>query len=630
MSHRTSVSRTTVVLAALVTALAPTAVLTGAASATGESASGGSTQVAAAAPAAPSEARRKQPVARGRGGAVSSVDLNASRIGLRILRRGGTAADAAIATAAALGVTEPYSAGIGGGGYFVYYDAQAEKVFTIDGREKAPESMRRNAFIDPETGEPYPFFPDLVTSGVAVGVPGTPLLMDRAINRFGNRSLSQVLLPAARLAQRGFRVDATFNLQTRENAERFRAIRPTRKLFLRGGRAPAVGSTFRNPDLARTYRFLARQGIEAFYGDPLGRSIVQAVRRPPKVPGTDLPVKRGTMTRGDLRRYTAPYRAPTKVRYRGLDVYGMPPSSSGGTTVGESLKILRGFKLDRLPRAQALHAYLETSALAFADRAAYVGDPAFVDVPVKELLSRGFAGERRCEIDLEQAAPKPVAAGRADGSYGRPCFPRPGSSVGAADTTGPETTHLSAADRFGNVASFTLTIEQTGGSGITVPGRGFLLNNELTDFSPEFVSSDPNRITGGKRPRSSMSPTIVLDGRRRVLALGSPGGSTIITTVLQTLVNRLDFGMSLPRAVAAPRASQRNDPTIAEQAFIDRWGKRLKRYGQELTLSGEPGTSSADIGAVAAVQLGRRGHMVAVAEPERRGGGSALVLDSRP
>jgi gamma-glutamyltranspeptidase/glutathione hydrolase len=184
--------------------------------------------------------------------------------------------------------------------------------------------------------------------------------------------------------------------------------------------------------------------------------------------------------------------------------------------------------------------------------------------------------------------------------------------------------------RVDNVASFTLTIEQTGGSGITVPGRGFILNNELTDFSLVYDEADPNRIEGGKRPRSSMSPTLVLRDGTPILAVGSPGGSTIITTVLQTLVNRFDFGMPLPRAVAAPRASQRNVPTTtAEQAFIDRWGPALEAYGHDLTLSGEAGTSAADIGAVAAVQIGPNGGFVAVAEPGRRGGGSALVVRPR-
>jgi gamma-glutamyltranspeptidase/glutathione hydrolase len=567
----------------------------------------------------------KQAVARGRGGAVASVDLRASQIGLRVLRRGGTAADAAMATAAALGVTEPFSAGIGGGGFLVYYDASSDKIFALDGREKAPKEMRRDAFIAPN-GDPYNFDPELITSGVAVGVPGTPLLMQRAINRFGNGTLASAMLPAARLAARGFRVDPTFRLQVQENAERFRAIRPTRRLFLRNGQAPAVGSRFRNPDLAATYRLLARRGLKPLYEGGLGRSIVRTVRHPPKVAGTDLPVMPGDMTRADLRAYTAPFRKPTSVRYRGVRVHGMPPPSSGGTTIGEALGILRGFNLGRMPRAKALHTYIEASALAYADRAKYLGDPDYVRVPVKQLLSRGFAAERRCRIDLREAAPKPVAPGRADGIY-NPCRGLVADGGPAADRTNPETTHLTVADREGNVAAFTLTIEATGGSGITVPGRGFLLNNELTDFSLEYVKGDPNRIQGGKRPRSSMSPTIVTRHGRPVLALGSPGGSTIITTVLQVLLNRYDFDMPLPRAVQAPRASQRNTTTTAEQAFIDRWGRVLKRrYGQELALSGEAGTSDADLGAVAAVQMGPRGRMVAVAEERRRGGGSALVL----
>jgi hypothetical protein len=261
--------------------------------------------------------------------------------------------------------------------------------------------------------------------------------------------------------------------------------------------------------------------------------VLETVRRPPRTVATDLPVMPGTMRRWDLISYRALFRKPTRIGYRGLVVHGMPPSSSGGTTVGEALGILRGYDLGSLPRAQALHVYLEASALAFADRSKYLGDPAYVNVPVRELLSPGFLAERRCEIDAAEAAPKPVAAGSADGDYTSCQQPSAGAGVLAPDTTGPETTHLSAADRWGNVASFTLTIEQTGGSGITVPGRGFILNNELTDFSPVYDEADPNRIEGGKRPRSSMSPTLVLRDGKPVLAVGSPGGSTIITTVLQ-------------------------------------------------------------------------------------------------
>jgi gamma-glutamyltranspeptidase / glutathione hydrolase len=567
----------------------------------------------------------KDPVAVGAGGAVASVDPDASQIGIRVLRDGGNAVDAAVATAAALGVTEPYSSGIGGGGFFVYYDAATGEVSTLDGRETAPMSMPHDAFIDPATGQPYPFFPDLVTSGVSVGVPGTPATWETALDEWGSRTLAESLQPAARLAQKGFVVDQTFRQQTLDNAERFAAIRPTARLFLRGGDAPEVGSVFRNPQLAATYRQLGKRGMDLLYDGRLAREIVDVVQAPPTSQNSELPVPPGFMTRSDLAAYDVIDRDPTQVDYRGLDVYGMGPPSSGGSTVGEALNLLETVDLGSMSTADALHHYLEASALAFADRNAYVGDPDFVDVPLDELLSDGFAGERACLIDPDQAATKPVAPGEPDGDY---------SDCADAATTAPEaddeglsTTHLSVMDKWGNVVSYTLTIEQTGGSGITVPGRGFLLNNELTDFSTVYNPDDPNRIDGGKRPRSSMSPTIVLRDGEPWLALGSPGGSTIITTVLQTLVNRIDLRMTLPQAVAAPRGSQRNTATVtSEQEFIDLYETVLEPYGHQLAPAGAPGTSASEIGAVAAIEMLPDGQFLAAAEPRRRGGGSAMVV----
>ncbi|GAA5145766.1 gamma-glutamyltransferase [Nocardioides marinquilinus] len=582
---------------------------------------------AAAAPAREKPPRKKA-TAVGRGGAVTSVDADASRIGLGVLRRGGNAVDAAVATGAALGVTEPYSAGVGGGGYLVYYDARSGRVHTIDGRETAPRAIPRDAFVDPGTGEPYPFFPDLVTSGVSVGVPGTPATWNTALRRWGTRPLAAVLRPAARLAQRGFVVDRTFRSQTADNRERFAAFTSSRRLFLPGGRLPRVGTRFANPDLARTYRALGRHP-RMFYRGALPRQISRVVQRPPTTRGTDLPVPPGYLRPGDFRRYEALVQRPTKTRYRDFDVVGMAPSSSGGTTVGEALNILERLGLrDAAPR-DVLHRYLEASALAFADRSAYLGDARFVDVPVRQLLSQRFGDERACRVDPRRALRKPVAAGdprRADGRCGTPS----GRAPAADDHEGLSTTHLTVADRWGNVVSYTLTIEQTGGSGIVVPGRGFLLNNELTDFSLTYERGDPNRIQPGKRPRSSMSPTMLLRDGRPVLALGSPGGSTIITTVLQVLVNRYERGFTLPQAVAAPRASQRNEPEVsAEPAFVQRWKRILGRYGHRVVPSGDQFTSEAEIGAVTGIELGPRGLMTAVAEPRRRGGGSAVVLRPR-
>ena len=572
----------------------------------------------------------KTPTSTGYGGAVTSVDPEASRVGLRVLKRGGNAVDAAVATAAALGVTEPYSAGVGGGGYFVYYDAETRKVRTIDGRETAPQDMPRDAFIDPKTGEPYPFTPDLVTSGVSVGVPGTPATWDRALERWGSIDLKQALRPAARLADRGFVVDQTFRDQTKDNQERFEAYTTTPDLFLPKGRAPKVGSVFKNPDLADTYRLLGRRGTEAFYGGKLAREIVSAVRKPPKSKKTDLPVPKGFMRVSDLAAYEALDQKPTRTDYRGLDVYGMAPSSSGGTTVGEALNIMEKYDLASMSPEAALHHYLEATALAFADRAKYLGDPAFVDVPVKDLLKDRFARERACQISETKAMTKPVAAGDVS-SYDGDCATTGRTADGTApDTENVETTNLTVTDKWGNVVEYTLTIEQTGGSGMLVKDRGFLLNNELTDFSTEFVKSDPNRIQPGKRPRSSMSPTIVLAGGKPVLALGSPGGSTIITTVTQMLFNYVDRGMSIQEAIAAPRASQRNTAAVtAEPEFIETYGDLLTPYGHTLAPSGDAFTSAAEIGAATAIEFGKKGRVTAVSEPTRRGGGSALVVSRK-
>ena len=571
------------------------------------------------------QAPAKTPVSVGAGGAVSSVDPDASRIGVQVLRHGGNAVDAAVATAAALGVTEPYSSGLGGGGFFVYYDASTGKVSTLDGRETAPMAMPHDAFINPDTGSPYTFFPDLVTSGVSVGVPGTPATWQTALDDWGTRSLSETLQPAEQLASKGFVVDPTFRQMTLENKARFAAIPPTARLFLPGGDAPAIGSVFRNPELAKTYRMLGKSGMDAYYNGPIADQIVDLVQSPPKSPDTNLPVPPGFMERSDLADYDAIERQPTHVGYRGLDVYGMPPPSSGGSTVGEALNILERSDLGSMSTADALHHYLEASALAFADRNAYVGDSDYVDVPLRELLSDGFAGERACQIDPDHAAAKPVAPGQPDGVYGGCAVSD--SPAPKADHEGLSTTHLSVMDKWGNVVAYTLTIEQTGGSAITVPGRGFLLNNELTDFSAVYNENDPNRIEGGKRPRSSMAPTIVLKDGEPWLAVGSPGGSTIITTVLQTLINRIDLGMTLPQAVAAPRGAQRNTGTVtSEQEFIDAYKSMLEPYGHQLAPAGAPGTSAAEIGAVGAIEALPDGQFLAAAEPRRRGGGSAMVV----
>lgn len=571
----------------------------------------------AAAPPSGAATPPKVPVAAGYGGAVASVDADASAAGIAVLRSGGNAVDAAVATAAALGVTEPYSAGIGGGGYFVYYDAASRRVHTIDGRETAPATATAELFQ--ENGLPIPFA-EGQTSGRGVGVPGTPATWKSALDSWGSRPLRQLLKPAGKLARDGFTVDATFRAQTEANEARFRDFPDTRELFLPGGALPVVGSTFKNPDLADTYAELARKGTGALYRGPIAEDIVRAVRTPPVDPAATRNVRPGDLTSGDLRAYGTKRQAPTQMSYRGLDVYSMAPSSSGGTTVGEALNILERTDLSRLSEAQYLHRFIEASRISFADRGRWVGDPAAENVPTRELLSQRYADSRACLIKPDRTLTSPLAPGD-------PRDPVPCATSGqAAPTTyeGENTTHLTVADRWGNVVSYTLTIESTGGSAITVPGRGFLLNNELTDFSFAPAAPgvpDPNLPGPGKRPRSSMSPTIVLEHGRPVLAVGSPGGATIITTVLQTLTGHLDRGLPLVDAIAAPRASQRNQTTTELEPGL--WNSPVRA---ELEALGQGFRQNPEIGAATGVQRLPDGRWLAAAETSRRGGGSAMVV----
>ncbi|WP_432171556.1 gamma-glutamyltransferase [Streptomyces sp. 1222.5] len=560
----------------------------------------------------------KVPVAVGYGGAVSSVDADASAAGIDVLKHGGNAVDAAVATAAALGVTEPYSAGVGGGGYFVYYDAKTRTVHTVDGRETAPLSADSDLFT--ENGKPLAFA-DAVSSGLSVGTPGTPATWQTALDRWGSEKLRTVLRPAERIARDGFTVDDTFRSQTASNETRFRYFPDTARLFLPNGRLPEVGSTLKNPELARTYEQLGREGVDAIYRGDIGDDIVRTVEHPPVDPASGWNARPGKLAEKDLAVYRAKLQAPTRTSYRGLNVYSIAPSSSGGTTVGEALNILENSDLSKADKVQYLHHFIEASRVAFADRGRWVGDPAFEDVPTKELLSQRFADSRACLIKDDAVLTSPLAPG--DPRHPAAC----GKGGTKAPTTyeGENTTHLTVADKWGNVVAYTLTIEQTGGSGITVPGRGFLLNNELTDFSftpANPAVHDPNLPGPGKRPRSSISPTIVLDGHNRpVVALGSPGGATIITTVLQTLTGFVDRRLPLVDAIAAPRASQRNAAqTELEPALYNSdLRSRLEAIGHSFKLNPE-------IGAATGVQRLPDGKWLAAAEKVRRGGGSAMVV----
>jgi gamma-glutamyltranspeptidase/glutathione hydrolase len=578
--------------------------------------------VAAPAAAHQAPAPTRQPTAVGVGGGAATVDPQATQAAIDVLRHGGNAVDAAISAAGVLGVVEPYSCGIGGGGFMTVYSARDGRVHTIDSRETAPANMKNDAFLGLQSFEAQR------VSGMSVGVPGTLRAWQKALREFGTWPLDRALQPGIAAAQHGFTVDQTFFNQTDEAKAIFADFPATAALYLDPDGSPRdVGTVVTNADLARTYALVARKGPDAFYSGRLAQAIVDTVQHPPLRPGSTRSVRPGLMELSDLASYKALDRDPTRIDYRGLQVYGMAPPSSGGSTVAEILNILEGYQnLGALTREQALHSlhyYLEASRLAYADRGAFLADPGYVSIPLAKLLSDEFAAQRRATI-TEQAATSPVAPGD----------PNAVSDTSASTTRVGSTTNLTVTDRWGNVVDYTFTIEQTGGSGIVVPGYGFLLNNELTDFNlttstdPAVqggVSTGANKVQAGKRPRSSIAPTIVLRNGRPFLALGSPGGASIITTVAQILLNRLDFAMALPDAVAAPRLSQRNSATTQTEAgFLSTpEAAALQARGHSFTVNTGTG---AEIGAATAIEFLGRGLVQVAAEPTRRGGGSAMVV----
>ncbi|MEN9659460.1 MAG: gamma-glutamyltransferase [Pseudomonadota bacterium] len=554
----------------------------------------------------------KQSVATGYGGAVATISDPASQAAMRILNAGGNAIDAAVAAAATLGVTDPFSCGVGGGGFMLIYSAKDKKVITIDSRETAPAYFSPQVFQKNDKGMEWD---DVVPTGISVGVPGTVRGWHEALSRYGSMDLAQVLRPAIAVAETGFKVSPNFYRINQLNEAKFARFSSTSALYLKNGKALPIGSTFRNPDLAATYRSLSKGGVKAFYEGPLAAQIVQAVNTPPVVNGVS--VLTGQMTLNDLKDYEARLRQPIHSTYRGLDLYGMAMPSSGGIAIAEALNILEGFDLKSMPRDQVEHLYLEAARLAFADRNAYVADGEYTDVPKSGLLSKAYASERAKLIDLKQTHGK-VAAGDPFLYQDDPSRPlRPKATLA---TEPAHTTHLTVSDKQGNIVAYTFTIEDWGGSGIVVPGKGFLLNNEMTDF--EFSGPHPNVPEAGKRPRSSMSPTLAFKNGKPVFSIGSPGGSTIITTVIQTIVNHIDQGMPLGEALAAPRLSQRNGDKTEVETLLKFVGspqaKALEQYGHQWQEKDE-------IGAANGLQFNPDGSTTAVSEPLRHGGGSAIV-----
>lgn len=487
-------------------------------------------------------------------GVVAVSHPAAAAAGARMLAAGGNAIDAAAAVQFALNVVEPQSSGIGGGGFMLIHLATGETVI-VDSRERAPAAASADMFA-PE-GLPMEF-PLASTSGVAVGVPGTLRGIDTALTRWGTKTLAETLAPAIELAQHGFRVNRFLAADIDRDRGRTQIHPETAAIFRPGGVPLAEGDWLVQPDLARTLKLIAAEGPDAFYRGPLARAIVEAQRRARSELGE---AGKGRMTLADLADYQVVIRQPLVGRYRGWTLAGMPPPSSGGLTVLQMLGLLERFPLGDAAQGygfgspRTLHAMIEAMRLAFADRALWIGDADAVAVPGQGLLRAKYLETRAALIQPDRRMETPVAG---DPLPWDAAVPRPNPPRGRGES--PHTTHFSIVDRWGNVVSYTSTIEFTWGSGITVPGYGFLLNNELTDFN--FVpavdaAGNPgaNDAAPGKRPRSSMAPTLLFRDGKPVAAYGSPGGATIINSVLNLTLNLVDHGMTLPQAIAAPRLS---------------------------------------------------------------------------
>jgi gamma-glutamyltranspeptidase / glutathione hydrolase len=529
------------------------------------------------------------PVAGAHAMVVSAHPL-ASQAGRDILKEGGNAIDAAVAVGFALSVVLPEAGNIGGGGFIVYRDTTG-RVRALDYREMAPGRASRDMYLD-STGH---MTEASLTGHLASGVPGSVAGMYEAWKSHGRLPWNQVLAPAILLAE-GHVIDAYRSRSIEAEAERLAKFPASSRQFLVNGRAPAAGTTFRQPDLARTLRLIADSGPDVFYRGQISDSIVAEMRR-----------GQGLITKSDLKGYRAKWRTPVQVTYRGYTVYSMPPSSSGGVTMAEILNIMEGY--DTLPAfgtARYLHVEAEAMRRAFIDRNHWLGDPDFVSMPLDRLLSKSYAAELRAQILPDRATPTPPFTAEGDEKM--------------------ETTHYSVVDAEGNAASVTTTLNGGFGSAVTVSGAGFLLNNEMDDFTGApgqanqygLIQGEANAIEPKKRMLSAMTPSLVLDRDGKLfLVVGTPGGPTIINSVYQVIANVVDHHMSLADAVAAPRINQQALPDVI---FVEKGGfteatlDALKAMGYTIRERGRQG----DIQAIERTASG----WVGVADPRHGGGAS--------
>jgi gamma-glutamyltranspeptidase / glutathione hydrolase len=541
---------------------------------------------------------------------VVSADQDASRAGLRALRAGGNAIDAAVATAFALSVVEPQSSGLGGGGFLLYYDARKKQAYVVDYREVAPMMAHRDMYrVDGRVD------PSLSLDGIrSVAVPGMVPGLELAQKKFGKKQLRDVIDPAIQLAEDGFLVSGRLYGTIAHRKTVLAKDPEASRIFLINGEPIPVGTRLRQPDLAKTLRLVKTQGGRSFTHGAIGRAIAQTSQR-----------LGGFLDRASLEAFLPRMREPLRHRYRNHDVITMPPPSSGGVHL---LQMLRMIEIARPEPISAeawtvadAHLVIEVMRRAYADRAAYMGDPAFTKIPMEGLLSDAYLLQRALGINLRQASQSTrVGPGRPPGVAEAP-------HLHGAPHESPSTTHLTVIDAEGNAVALTQTINYIFGAGVVVPGTGIVLNDEMDDFAiapgtPNvfgLVGGEANSIGAGKIPLSSMTPTIVLkDGQVR-LALGSPGGSTIINTVLQIILAKVDRNLSVAESVAFPRIHMQwlPDEVRFESRALD------KAMRTELTAMGHHLTKRSVWGNATAIEVLDDGTRIGAADPRGDGAGDA-------
>ena len=542
--------------------------------------------VAAAAPAPRS--------ARGAGGAVAAAEENAARVGIAILEGGGNAADAAVAVAFALAVTWPEAGNIGGGGFWTSRDA-AGNVLTLDFREMAPRAARRDLYTAPRAGGPPP---SSLEGPLASGVPGSVAGLALAHRRAGRLPWKAVVDPAVKLARDGFVMTAAISESIADEEKRLAADLPTARIFLPGGAPPAPGVLFRQPDLARTLESIRDRGEDGFYRGRVARAIEDGQKR-----------AGGLITRGDLGRYEAKVRKPVRFRFQGLEVV-TPPAPSSGPVLAEMALMaeIAGSERIRPTGPESAHWLAEIEKRAFRDRNRWMGDPAFATFDAKRFTDAARLKALVATINPDRATPI--------------------AELPSLPGEKPTTTHFSVIDDNGMAVSVTTTLNDSFGNARVAPGLGFIWNNEMDDFATRpgepnmygLIQGESNAVQPGKRMLSAMCPSIAISGGRVVLVWGTPGGSTIPTTNLQVLVNRVLRRQGLEEAVAAPRFHQQDRPDaiqIERGRFDAAWIDALRAMGHEITERGR-------IGSVHAIAVEPDGTLNPVADP--RGSGAALVV----